>query len=282
MHRSEEQQGVVHNSRRAMGDIHQAIRGGETTRIYFESQEGKKDEIREQSEYKTGQNHSKLSVTRMKTRQDNTSGSIANLSENRIRLRDECVESDKEHPRVRSNQNDGAAAGGYIDEGVHSKVTHNKSQETPITGHRNVTEERIRDDLSQRGGKEIQTAVERCDKEFFPPVKNPQVTLGGSNSSSNGHTRQIDMGDLESTADLKRLEKIEAIEGWMKLYESEFSNEREQEIDNKINKNETKKVIKHNEPLSTQVSRKAVSQSILSGGTSQSLGTPKVQKSTAS
>jgi hypothetical protein len=263
------------------GDTHQAFLSGETARILFGGLEAKEDELREQFENKTEQKPSKLSGTVMKTRQDNATGNIGTFSESTIPLRAECVETDKEGARIRSNQSDGAVSGCYRDEGEHSKGTHNKSQDTPLMGHRNVTEERSKDDLNQREVKEIQTVEERCIKNFFPPIKNSQVSLGGSNSSSNDRRRQIDMCDLQRTADLKRLEKIEAIEGWMKLYESEFSNEREKEIGNKINNNEEKEILKHNASLGVQESQNAASQSILSEGTSISMGTHKVQTTTA-
>jgi hypothetical protein len=267
-------------SQRTKGDTHQAIRSGETARNFFDSQEAKEDELREKFENKTEQRPSKLSGTRIKTRQGNTSGSIGIFSENRIQLRAECVETDKERLRIRSNQSDDAASGCYRDEGEHSEVTHNKSQETPLMGGRNITEEGSREDLSQREVKEMQSVDERCVKEFFPSIKNAQVSLGRSNSSSNDHRKQMNMCDLERTADLKRLEKIEAIEGWMKLYESEFSNEREKVIGNKIKNNEEMEVLKHNASLSMQGSQKAASHSVLSEGTPKSMGTPNVQTST--
>lgn len=148
-------------------------------------------------------------------------------------------------------------------------------------GHINVTEDRSRENLSQKEVKEIQTVAERRVKESFPVIKQSQVPSVGSNSSSNDRTRQIDLCDLERTADLKRLEKIEAIEGWMKLYESEFSNEGEKEIGNKINSNEEKEVLKHNAYFSIQDAQKAASHSVLTEGTSKSMGTRKAQMSTA-
>jgi len=278
---AEQQKGTDYYSQRTKGDTHQAIRSGETARIYFDSQETKEDELREQFEHKTEQKPSKLSGTRMKARQDSTSGSIGTFSGDRIQLRGECFETDNESARIRSNQNDDAASGCYSDEGEHSKVTQNKSQETPLMSQRDITEERSREDASQKEVKEMQTVAERCVKEFFPPIKNSQILLSGSNSSSIDHTRQIDMCDLERKADLKRMEKIEAIEGWVKLYESEFSNEREKAIGNKVNNNGEKEVIQHNAHLSMQESQKAASYSVLAEGTSKSMGKPKVQTSTA-
>ena len=239
----------------------------------------KEDELREQFEHKTEQKTSELSGTVMNTRQENTSGRIGAFSENRIQSRDECVETDKESARIRSNQIGDAAFGLCGDEGQHSKVTHNKSHETPNMGHRSITEDKCRENLSQKEVKEMQTLTERCVKEIFPSIKNSQISSVGSNSSSNNHTRQMDICDLERTVDLKRLEKIEAIEGWMKLYESEFSNEKE--IGNKININEEKEVLKHKASLSIQEAQKAVSHSELSKGTSKSMGTPKAQTSAA-
>ena len=276
-----EQKGTDRYSQRTKGDIHQVIRCGESTRNVFDNQEAKEDELREQFENKTKQKTSKLSDMRMNTRQDNTSGRIGTFSEDGIQSRDECVETDKECARIRSNQSGDAASGRYSDEGEHSRVTHNKSQETPNTGHRNITEDRSRENLSQKEVKEMQTVAERCVKEVFPSIKNSQVSSVRSNSSSNDHTTQIDMCDLKRTADLKRMEKIEAIEGWMKLYESESANEREKEICNKINNNEEKEVLIHNASLCRQDAQKAASHSALSQGTSKSMGTPKSQTSAA-
>lgn len=266
---------------RTKGDTHQAIRSGETARNFLGSLEAKEDELREQFEHKTEKKPSELSGTRMKTIHDNTSGSIGTFSENGIQSRVECVETEKERARIRSNQSDDTASGCYSDEGQHSRITNNKSQETPLMGHRNITEERSSEDLSQKEAKEMQTMAEKCVKEFFPPIKNSQLLLGGSNSISNDHRRQIDVCGLERTVDLKRLEKIEAIEGWMKLYESEFSNEREKEIGDKISNNEEKEVLKHKASLNVQESLKAASHSIMSEGTSKSMGTPEAQTSTA-
>jgi hypothetical protein len=278
---AQQQQGTDRYSQRTKGDTHQAIRSGETARIYFDSQEAKEAELRGQPEHKTEQKISKLSDTRMKTRQDNTSGNVGTFPEKRIQLRDECVETDGERDRMRSNQSDDAASVCCDHEGVHSKVTHNKSQVTPLMGGRNITEERSRDDLSQKEVRDMQTVAERRVKEFFPSIKNSQVSLGGSNSSSNDHTRRIDMCVLDRTADLKRLEKIEAIEGWMKLYESEFSNERGKEIGDKIKDSEEKEVLKHDKSLIMHESQKAAAHSIMSEGTSKSMGTSNVQTSTA-
>ena len=276
---AEEQKVTDHYSQRTRGDTRQTIKSGETTRIYFDSQEAK-EKLQEQPEYNTEQMFSKLSGTRTKTRQDNTSASTGNFSENRIHLLAECVEKDKESFRIRLNQSDDAASGCYIDEGVHSRVTQNKSQETPPMDHGNITEEKRIYDLSQLENKEMQTVAERCAKEYFPPIKNSQVSLRGSKSSSNDHASQIDVCDLERTAVMKRLEKIEAIEGWMKLYESEFSDGREKEIGNKTSSNEVNKAINHNVSLSRQVAQRAKSHALLSEGTSNCMETPKVQNST--
>ena len=274
---AEHQKGTDHYSQRTKGDTQQAIQSGETARIYFDGQEAKEDELREQFKKKMEQKPTKLSGTRMETRQNNISGRIGTFSENIIQLRDECFE----RARISSNKSDDAASVCYEHEGEHSKLTRNKSQVTPLMGGRNVTEERIKDDFSQKEGKEMEIVAEKFVKEIFPSIKNSQVSLGGSNRSSNDHTRQIDMCNLERTADLKRLEKIEAIEGWMKLYESEFSNEREKEIRNKINNNEQKEVIQQNTSLSMQESQNAAAHSVSSEGISKSMGTPKLQTSTA-
>ena len=268
-------------SQQTKGDTHPAVRCGETARNLFDGQEAKEDELREQFEHNTEQNPSTLSGTRTKTMRDNTSRSIGCFSENRIQLRDECVETDEECARIRSNQSDGAASGCYSNEGEHSKVTHNKSQEKPNMGHRNITEDRSRENLSQNEVKVMQTVAERCVKEFFPPIKNSQASLGGSINSSNNHTRQIEKCDLERAANLKRLEKIEAIEGWMKLYESEFPKERETGIGSKRNNKEEKEAMKHNASLSMQDSQKAVTHSLSLEGTSKSMGKPKLQNSIA-
>jgi hypothetical protein len=278
---AEQQKATDCYSQQTKGDTHQVIRSGETARIYFNSQEMKEDELLEQFENKTEHKTLKLSGTRMKARQDSTSGIIGSFSGDRIQLRDEFVETGNESARIRSNQSDDLASGCYSDGGEHSKVTHNKSHETPLMSQRNITEERSREDLSQKEVKEMQTVAERCAKEFFPPIKNSQILLGGSNSSSNDHTRHIDLCDLERKADLKRMEKIEAIEGWVKLYEGEFSNEREKATGNKIKNKEEKKVIQRNAYLSKQESQKVVSHLVLSEEISKSMGTPKVQTSTA-
>jgi hypothetical protein len=280
---AEEQKGMDHYSQRNKDDNEQQITSRETTRIYFDSQERKEDKGGEQSEYNTEQKLSKLSGMRTKTEEDDTSKSMVTFPEKRIPLRVECGEKGKERARIRSNQSDDAASRSYIDEGLHSKVSQSISQTTQAMGNRNLNEERERDNLSYREEKEMQTLAEGYVKEFFPSIKNSQVSLEVSNSSSNDHTRRryTRMCDLESTTDLKRLEKIEAIEGWINLYESEFSNERNKAIRNTINNTEVKKVIKNNATLGMQESQKGALYSILSGGTSKSMDTAKVQRSTA-
>lgn len=278
---TEQQKATAHTSLRKKEDNQEQIRSRETTRIYFDSQEAKEDKGREQAEYKIKQRLSKLPSMRTKTGQDDTAKSIVIFPENRTQFRAECGEKDKEGARNRSNQSDDAASATYNDEGLHSKVSQSKSQATQAMGHRNLNEERKRDDLSHREDKGKQTVAEGCVKELFPSIQNYQVSLEGSNSSSNDHTRQKNTCNLESTVDLKRLEKIEAIEGWMKLYESEFSNDRNKETRNTIKNTGAKKVMKHNANLGIQESEKTASNSILSGGKPKSMETAKVQRSTA-
>jgi hypothetical protein len=233
----------------------------------------KEDKGREKPDDKTEQTISKLPGMRMRTRQDD----IGTLCENRIQLRVESGERGKESVRVLSKRSDDATAGSYADEGLQSEVSHNKSQATQAIGHRNVNEDRGRHSLSHGEDKKMKTIAEGYVKEFSPPIQNSQLTSARSDSSFYDHTRESGICGSDRTTDLKWLEKIEAIEGWMKLYESEFSNERQKEIGNKINNTE----VKDNANLVMQEAHNVASHPPLTKGTTRSMETSNVQKSTA-
>jgi hypothetical protein len=198
-----------------------------------DTQEEKYDEETELSGHKSDQNSSKLSDTKtIQTRNGSTSKCTGTCNEGRIQLRHACDEKENKLFPV-----DDADFERHHAEGMRPKVPLSKSRVTQIIRHRNSAEER-RDDSYK-----MQTIAEGCVQE------QSQVPSGQCRSNVDGHTRQR---ALDTTTDVKTLDKIEAIEGWIKIYESEFFTERNKEMRNKIPRTPVNEVMQHNTTVAIQ------------------------------
>lgn len=206
-------------------------------RTFHDLQELKDDEETKLSGYKSGQHSSKLSDMRMvQLRSGATSKCGGICNEGRDQMRFACDEKENNMFAVMSNKFDNADFETNDIQGLRSIVLQNKSREIQSEGHSRSAEER-RDD-----SKSTQTvAEEECQEP------SARCRMGAT-----GHTRQQRVCALDAATDEKTLDKIEAIEGWIKIYESEFFSERNKEADNKILNTPVKNLMQNNTALSTQ------------------------------
>jgi hypothetical protein len=227
------------------------IRFGGTNRIYRDSQEEKSDQEIEMSEYKMQQNHLKSAGTkRIQTREGE-----------RIQLREACDEKENEIIRIRSNQIDSTDFERHNPEVLRSKEPQNKSHVTQIVRHRNSAEDRKIEERNYGKDKRMQTIAEGCTEEFCSSNQLPELSSSRCKSSDNDSLRKPHVCALDSATNMKRLDKIEAIEGWMKIHESEFFNERNNETGNKRVNTPVKDEMQYSKALSVQESCNALQHS---------------------
>jgi hypothetical protein len=143
-----------------------------------------------------------------RTRNGSTAKCFGTGNDSRSDLGLECDEKENELVPVDNSNAERRHA-----ESVRPKVTLNMSRVTQRARRRNSTE-----DIKNDGNIMI---PEGCVE-------------GQCTARAAGNTRQQQVCTSAATADLKTLDKIEAIEGWIKIYESEFFTERNKEKGDKI------------------------------------------------
>ncbi|XP_021924082.1 uncharacterized protein LOC110831902 isoform X1 [Zootermopsis nevadensis] len=120
-------------------------------------------------------------------------------------------------------------------EGMRPKLPSSISRVTQVARQMNSAEDR--DDI-----KDMQTITEDCVEG------QTQVPSGRCRNNADG------FGSQRHSSALETLDKIEAIEGWIKIYESEFFTERDKETSRKITVTPIKDVIQRNKTVAVEES----------------------------
>jgi hypothetical protein len=247
----EDQKDTDYYNQQMKGDNQQEIRFGGSSRIYLDSQDVNGDQETEMSEYKSEKDllESPFMGPQMCGGDiDKCTGTI----EDRIQLQDICDEKENETILIRANEIYNSDFGRQFVECQRSEIPPNISQAVQTLPHRNSVGDKRRDERNHKQDMKMQTIAEGCAEEFISSMKQSPVSSARDKIYANDYITQPYVCALDSTSDMKKLEKIEAIEGWMKIYESEFFNERYKEIDNKKNNTSVKEAMEHNTAVPMQ------------------------------
>jgi hypothetical protein len=143
-----------------------------------------------------------------------------------------CEGKENETTLVRQNEVYNSDFGRQSAEYQHPQGPPNKPQALRTLPHRNYIGDRGKDECIHKQCKEMQKIVEGCDEELISPIKQSTVLSSRGKICANDITEPY-VRVLDNKSDVMKLDKIEAIEGWMKIYENEFFNERNKANDNK-------------------------------------------------
>jgi hypothetical protein len=177
------------------------------------------------------QNHPKLPAMRTQTGVSITDKCTGTSVGDKTQLHI-CEEKENETILVRQNEVYNSDFGKQSAVYQHSEGAPNKSQALRTLPHRNYIGGRRKDECVHKQDKEMQKIPEGCVEELISPVKQSTVFSSRGKICANDYIREPYVRALDSKGDAMKLDKIEAIEGWMKIYENEFFNERNKAIDN--------------------------------------------------
>jgi Tfp pilus assembly major pilin PilA len=277
--RSSEQEIYCFEDQKDADHYNQQMKGA--SRFYLDSRETNGDPETELSEYESEQNLPK-SLDISSQRSDGfTDKSIGISVGDKIQLPDICDEKENETVLVRANEIYNSDSGRPNVECQVSEVLPEKSQAVQNLSHRNSFGDKRRDECNHKQGMKMQTIAEGCVEKFISSMQKSPVSSPRGKIYANNYVTQPYVRTLDSISEVKKRDKIEAIEGWMKIYESEFFSERNKTIDNEITNTPVKEAMERDATMSIQEPHNLISHpTILLGNSEKTVEPAEIQTST--
>jgi hypothetical protein len=206
---AQDQKGTDHYNQQMKGNSQKEIRLGGTSRFYLDSREVNGDKETEASEYESEQNPPKSLAMRAQTGDGFTDKCIGTRAEDKIQLRDICDGKVNKNILVRSNEIYNSDFGRQNIECQRSEVPLDKSQAVQTLPHGNTVGDRRRDESNHKQDMKMHTIAEGCVEEFSPSMHKLPASSARGKIYANDYITQPYVHALDSTSDVKKLDKIE-------------------------------------------------------------------------
>jgi hypothetical protein len=242
----EDQRDTDHYSQQMKVKNQQERRFGGTNQFCLHSEELSGDQQMQVSDYKQEQHLPKSSIMRKETNDDIVDEYSG------IHLRNICDEKENGNLLVRKNGIYNPDLRRQSAECQHSQVPTENSSALQILPLRNSLGDGRRDWCNHKQDVKVQTRAESCVEEVISPMKQSPVFSSRVNICAGDCVTDPYVCAQDRKSDVTKLEKIEAIEGWIKIYENEFFNERNKVIDNEEMDTSITQEIGHNTTVPMQ------------------------------